>query len=201
MANCTKDGSGLGLPTAYSIVKRHDGHITVRSTPGKGTEMVFYLLASKADGAEPAAEDMDGPLACSGRPLLMDDDPIVREVLSAMLEQLGFETEEAHEGMEALSRYEKALAAGRPFAAVILDLTVPGGVGGREIIQKIRALDPSVRAIASSGYANDPVMAQPHAFGFSGVMAKPYRMEDLEKVLRAVLRNRLERDRKPHGKP
>ncbi|MEJ5364927.1 MAG: response regulator, partial [Desulfosoma sp.] len=84
-----------------------------------------------------------------------------------------------------------------PFAAVILDLTVPGGVGGREIVQKIRALDPSVRAIASSGYANDPVMAQPEGFGFSGVIAKPYRMEDLESVLRTVLK----RETKPHGTP
>ncbi|MEJ5366568.1 MAG: PAS domain S-box protein, partial [Desulfosoma sp.] len=126
-----KDGSGLGLPTAYSIVKRHDGHITVRSTPGKGTEMVFYLPASETDGTQRAAEDVDGPLAGSGRLLLMDDDPIVREVLTAMLQQLGFETEEAHEGTEALRRFEKALAEGHPFAAVILDLTVPGGVGGR----------------------------------------------------------------------
>jgi len=188
-----KDGSGLGLPTAYSIVKRHDGHITLRSTPGKGTDVVFYLPASEAQGAEPALDDMDGPLASSERLLLMDDDPIVREVLSAMLEQLGFEAEEAHEGTEALRRYEKALAAGRPFGAVILDLTVPGGLGGREIIQKIRALDPSVRAIASSGYANDPVMAQPQAYGFSGVIAKPYRMEDLERVLRAVLGKRPQR--------
>ncbi len=185
-----KDGSGLGLPTAYSIVKRHDGHITVRSAPGKGTEMVFYLPASEAAGVEPAPDGAEIPLGGSGRILIMDDDPIVREVLSAMLEQLGFESEEAQEGMEALRRYDQALAAGRPFAAVILDLTVPGGIGGREIVQKIRALDPEARAIASSGYSNDPIMAQPQAFGFSGVIAKPYRMEDVETVLRTVLRRR-----------
>lgn len=185
-----KDGSGLGLPTAYSIVKRHDGYITVRSTLGKGTEVIFYLPASEAERADSSAPEDQKPLRGSGRFLVMDDDPMVREVLSAMLEQLGFESEEVHDGMEALRRYEEALTAGRPFDAVILDLTVPGGMGGREVIEKIRAVDPEVCAIASSGYSNDPVMAQPHTFGFSGFIPKPYRLEDLEAILSAAWRRR-----------
>lgn len=185
-----KDGSGLGLPTAYSIVKRHDGHITIRSTPGRGTEASFYLPASAGEVQDASAPEHEMTLAGAGRVLIMDDDPIVREVLSAMLEQLGFEREVTEEGTEALSRYEKALAEGRPFDAVILDLTVQGGVGGRQIIDKLKALDPNVRAIASSGYSNDPVMANPQAFGFAGVIAKPYRMEDLESALAQVLHHR-----------
>lgn len=118
--------------------------------------------------------------------MIMDDDPIVRDVLSAMLEHLGFESEATREGTEAVARYEQALAAGKPFDGVILDLTVPGGVGGREVVKKLKALDPHVRAVASTGYSNDPILSQPQAYGFQAGIAKPYRMEDLEKVVRRV---------------
>ncbi|ROR02943.1 hybrid sensor histidine kinase/response regulator [Desulfosoma caldarium] len=182
-----KKGSGLGLPTAYSIVKRHDGHMTVHSHLGQGTRVTFYLPASqKVTDASVALEDHK-PLQGTGRILIMDDDPIVRDVLSAMLQHLGFESEATVEGMEALARYQQALAIGKPFDGVILDLTVPGGVGGREVVEKLQALDPHVRAVASTGYSNDPVLSQPQAYGFRAGIAKPYRMEDLEKVLRRVL--------------
>ena len=181
-----KEGSGLGLPTAYSIIKRHDGYMTVRSRLGQGTRVTFYLPASQqaADAAE-APEDPK-PFRGTGRILIMDDDPIVRDVLSAMLEHLGFENEATAEGMEALARCEQALALGKPFDGLILDLTVPGGVGGREVLKKLKALDPHVRAVASTGYSTDPVLSQPQAYGFQAGIAKPYRMEDLEKVVRRV---------------
>ncbi|MGQ9669777.1 MAG: PAS domain S-box protein [Desulfosoma sp.] len=181
-----KEGSGLGLPTAYSIVKRHDGHITVRSRVGQGTRVTFYLPASQqaADAAE-VPENLK-PFRGTGRILIMDDDPIVRDVLLAMLEHLGFESEATAEGMEALARYQQALAEGKPFDGVILDLTVPGGVGGREVVKKLKALDPHVRAVASTGYSTDPVLSQPQACGFQAGIAKPYRMEDLEKVVRRM---------------
>ncbi len=182
-----KEGSGLGLPTAYSIVKRHDGHMTVRSKVGRGTSVTFYLPASSTESEQAQAPMEEEPFRATGRVLIMDDDPIVRDVLSAMLEQLGLTSETTEEGMQALACYREALEAGNPFDAVILDLTVPGGVGGRDVIEKLRALDPQVRAVASSGYSNDPVMSQPQAYGFHAGIAKPYRMEDLEAVLRKVL--------------
>ncbi|MEJ5347309.1 MAG: PAS domain S-box protein [Desulfosoma sp.] len=182
-----KEGSGLGLSTAYSIVKRHDGHMTVRSRVGQGTSVTFYLPASSTETDQAQAFMEEEPFRATGRVLVMDDDPLVRDVLSAMLQQLGLTSETTEEGAQAILCYKKALEAGKPFDAVILDLTVPGGVGGRDVIEKLRALDPQVRAVASSGYSNDPVMSQPQAYGFQAGIAKPYCMEDLQAVLRKVL--------------
>ena len=120
----------------------------------------------------------------------MDDELMVRELLADMLRTLGYEVEAACDGAEAIALYQSADAAGRPFAMVILDVTIPGGMGGKEAIGQLRALDPGVKAIVSSGYADDPVMADFQRYGFSGVVAKPYTLTGLSDVLQQVMMGR-----------
>ncbi|MFN8388712.1 MAG: ATP-binding protein [Bdellovibrionota bacterium] len=186
----TKDGgSGLGLATTYSIIRRHQGHIEVESAVGQGTEFTIYLPACPRRRAieKKAARELQ---LGSGRILLMDDESMVRNVAGHMLSRLGYEVDFAENGVQAVERYQQAQNEGRPFAAVIMDLTVPGGMGGRVAIRKLKKLDPQVRAIVSSGYADGPVMAEFRKYGFCGVMAKPYEMSTLSTVLNAVLSNR-----------
>ncbi|MBC7357223.1 MAG: PAS domain S-box protein [Desulfacinum sp.] len=180
-------GSGLGLATAYSIVKKHGGHIAVRSVPGEGTTFTVYLPAREEQVMEETPSAQEPMTSGSGRILIMDDDSVVLEVLSEMLQHLGFECVASRHGQEAVDLYREAMASGYPFDAVILDLTIPGGMGGRRTLQRLRELDPGVRAIVSSGYSSDPIMAKPHEFGFCGVVAKPYRIEDLAQELQRVL--------------
>ncbi|MEW6236530.1 MAG: transporter substrate-binding domain-containing protein [Candidatus Omnitrophota bacterium] len=178
-------GSGLGLATAYSIIRKHDGAITVDSKPGDGTEVVVYLPASPQ--AIIAKETVEGSLyRGEGKILVMDDDASIQDVVRQMLEHLGFETDAADDGKEAVERYKKAYDSGRPFGAVILDLTIPGGMGGKETIEKLREIDPGVRAVVSSGYSNDSIMAEYDRFGFSGVVSKPYKLEELSEVMRRL---------------
>lgn len=185
-----KHGSGLGLTSAYSIVRKHGGLITVDSTPGQGAVFHVLLPASTERVAIPEKE-ASPPMAVStgARILVMDDESTVRIVLRAMLRKLGHEVEEAADGVAAIERFAEAKKAGRPFALVIMDLTVPGGMGGREAVKKIRGLDSGARAIVSSGYSNDPVMAEFRQYGFDGVIEKPYRIEQLARVLEATLRS------------
>jgi CheY-like chemotaxis protein len=122
--------------------------------------------------------------------LVMDDDEAIRAVLVDMLAQLGYQSQCVREGAEAIALYQQARDRGQPFAAVLLDLTIPGGMGGRETIAHLRAIDPQIRAIASSGYATDPLMAHHRAYGFRGVLSKPYTVEGLEEVLQRVLADR-----------
>jgi len=177
-------GSGLGLTTAYSILRHHEGVITVDSTLGKGTVFHLYLPVSKravAGRMKPAAETEQR------RVLVMDDEPMVREVAVEFLGCLGYEGEAVESGEAALAAYRSARESGRPYSAVIMDLTIPGGMGGKEAVLRLRDLDPGVRAIVSSGYSNDPVMADPGKFGFRGVIAKPYRIRELGEVIDQVL--------------
>jgi PAS domain S-box-containing protein len=177
-------GSGLGLTTAYSILRHHDGMITVESEPGEGTTFIMYLPVSKSavpKGAMPAEESR------KRRVLVMDDEEMVREVALEFLGSLGYEGEAVASGEEAVVAYRGAKDAGRPYSAIIMDLTIPGGMGGKEAVRRLRDLDPDVRAIVSSGYSNDPVMADPGKFGFRGVIAKPYRMRELAEVVGQVL--------------
>jgi PAS domain S-box-containing protein len=183
----TKEGgSGLGLSTTYSIVKRHHGHIEVESTPGVGTEFSIYLPASPNEIPEEKSRP-DNLIHGAGRILLMDDETMVRNVAGHMLTRLGYEVDFAENGTEAVERYQRARDDGRPFDAVIMDLTIPGGMGGRVAIRKLKKLDPTVRAIVSSGYADGPVMAEYQKYGFCGMMAKPYEINTLSNVLQQVL--------------
>jgi len=193
-----QEGHGLGLATALSIVRRHGGHITVESELGKGSRFDIYLPASEKPA--PRREDRREPQRGRGRVLVMDDEEAVREALRAMLERLGYEVAVARDGAEALERYRAARDAGRPFHAVVLDLTVPGGMGGKEAAQELLRLDPEVRMVVSSGYSNDPVLAEHARYGFRSVLAKPYRLEDLARVMQEVLAETAEPS-PPAGRP
>jgi signal transduction histidine kinase/CheY-like chemotaxis protein len=179
-------GSGLGLATVYSIVKRHGGHIGVETSPGRGATFVVWLPAMR-HAAVPARKAQDAVAPGAGRVLVMDDEPFVRDVIGAMLERLGYEPSFAEHGEEAIAIYREARALGAPFAAVIMDLTIPGGMGGVEAAQKLRLIEPGVRIIVSSGYSNDPVMANYRDYGFVGVARKPYRVGELSRVLDEAL--------------
>jgi CheY-like chemotaxis protein len=180
------EGSGLGLTTAYTIVLKHEGYITIASEIGVGTTVVIYLPASqKAVLSVPLHPHI--PLNGRGRILVVDDEEMVRNLLHQLLESLGYMVECVRDGTEAVTAYQRAQAAGQPFAVVILDYTIPGGMGGLETLAHLRSIDPQVTALISSGYANNPVMADWAAYGFSGVVAKPYTIVQLQEALHSVL--------------
>ncbi len=181
------DGTGLGLASAHSIVQRHGGHISVESAPSRGTTFRIWLPAAR--GAAPAAiaREQEPYPAGHGRVLVMDDEALVREVASEILRSIGYEPVTATGGEQALELYRQALEEGRPFRAVVMDLTIPGGVGGKEAITRLLALDPGARAIVSSGYSNDPVMANYRSHGFRAVAVKPYNVKDFARALLEVL--------------
>ena len=179
-------GSGLGLATCYSIIRNHGGYIDVESKFGSGATFNVFLPASENMLPAVAIPRVALP-AGTGRILVMDDEEIIRTVTQDILAQLGYEVSVVRDGAEAVDLYETAVRVGRPFDVVILDLTIPGGVGGKETIAKLREIDPDVRAVVSSGYSNDPIMADFKAYGFSGVAAKPYRVEDLRQILDEVM--------------
>ncbi len=181
-----EEGSGLGLATAYSIIKNHAGYIMAESAAGVGTTFYIHLPASKKEiGRVEAVEEK----LVSGKEkiLVMDDDDIIRDVAGKMLTKLGYEVDFARDGSEAIELYKKSKNSGRPFDVVIIDLTIPGGMGGRETMQKLLEVDPHVKAIVSSGYSDDAVMSNYTNYNFKGVIAKPYRIEELSKTVRSVL--------------
>jgi two-component system cell cycle sensor histidine kinase/response regulator CckA len=180
------EGTGLGLATAYSIVRKHDGLLTVDSTVGEGTTFTIYLPASEKP-AEPAPAALPEPIMGTGHVLAMDDEEVIRKVLSRSLGLLGYTTVCVHEGVAAVAAYADALAAGKPFDAVILDLTVPGGMGGEATLHELLKLDPDVKAIVSSGYSTSTAMSSPTGAGFKGVVVKPYDVRQLSHVLSAVI--------------
>jgi PAS domain S-box-containing protein len=182
-------GSGLGLTIAHNIVTKHDGYITIASEVGGGTTVVLYLPATAHPFVPPPARPRP-PLVPQETMLVMDDDDAIRAVLVDMLTQLGYQSQCVREGAEAIALYQQARDTGQPFTAVLLDLTVPGGMGGQETIGHLRAIDPQVRAIVSSGYTTDPVMAHYSAYGFRGALRKPYTVEGLQEVLQRVMEDR-----------
>jgi PAS domain S-box-containing protein len=179
-------GSGLGLSTVYSIVKKHEGEVFVHSAPGEGATFTIYLPASDHRSPDEAAADLL-PVRGEGRILIMDDDAQVRGVGAEILSRLGYTVDAAAEGSRAVEMYREALESGDPYAAVILDLTVPGGMGGEKTVAKLAEMDPEVKAIVSSGYSDNPIMAGYRKWGFSGVVLKPYTVTELSSALSAVL--------------
>jgi two-component system cell cycle sensor histidine kinase/response regulator CckA len=180
-------GSGLGLATAYSIIKNHDGYMTVESTLGKGTTFSLYLAASSQKIKSIPRSSVALLHTGSGRILVMDDDPGVRQVAGKILTHLGYEVDYASDGATAIDKYQEAIRAGRPFDLVIMDLTIPGGMGGQETIQALLKIEPGTRAIVSSGYADDPIMTNYQDHGFVGVIKKPYKISTFSHVLHEIL--------------
>ncbi|MDD5190029.1 MAG: ATP-binding protein [Dehalococcoidales bacterium] len=182
-------GSGLGLTTAYSIVKRHEGHIYFDSAPGKGATFYVYLPAS--DHIRPfKQQEKPAILRGSGRILVMDDEESILKMLRVMLATGGYEVSTAVNGESAIRQFIEAREIDRPFKAVILDLTIPGGMGGRETMQKLLEIDPKVIGIVSSGYATDPIMSEYQKYGFSAVVSKPYSIEAFLFTLHEALNNK-----------
>ncbi len=181
-----KTGSGLGLSTSYSIIKNHGGTITVESRPMEGSVFKVYLPAAgnKLAAGKTETEAFETP-ALKKRILVMDDDETVLLPLYEMLSEAGHEVKIARDGAEAVSQFIRFKKLEKSFDLIIMDLVVKGGLGGCEAIKKIREIDPSVKAIVSSGYSNDPVMSDPANYGFCGVLVKPYRSGEL---IRAVER-------------
>jgi len=182
-----QSGSGLGLASAFSIVKNHGGHISVRSELGSGTTFDIYLPAADKNIIEYEPVETAATAVNKGRVLVMDDEAMIREVAGEMLNLIGYDVEFARDGEEALKLYQAALADKKPFDVAIVDLTVPGGMGGKETIKKLLEIDPAVKAIVSSGYSNDPIMADFRQFGFSGVVVKPYRIAELHEAMNRVM--------------
>jgi len=186
----TKDtGSGLGLAAVFSIIKRHDGHIMVESTPGKGATFVFYLPSSE-EAAHVVSKKEAVLLKGEGRILVMDDEREIRELTKAMLQMLGYQADVASDGAQAVEMYAEAMGIKKPYDAVILDLTVPGGMSGLKARNLIAEFDPRVKAIASSGYSNDAVLANHDEYGFVECAPKPYNIHALGRILRNVLPNK-----------
>jgi len=182
-------GSGLGLATSYSIVKKHNGLLTVESEPGKGAAFHMYLPASDEQPKQEEEKKVrqEAPPNGRGRVLIMDDDPMIRRLAQRLLGRLGYEVEAVEDGAAAINTYIRAREAGRPFDVVITDLTVPGGMGGKETAERLRRIDPQAKVIVSSGYSIDPVMAEYEKYGFCGMVTKPYQLSELGKVVYTVI--------------
>ncbi len=186
-------GLGLGLSIANSIIEKHGGVIGVATEAGQGACFSIYMPAS-ATSIMPARNEDTCPMnmncAHTGRILVMDDEEMIRNLAGNILKRLGYEPAFAQNGEEAIALYQEALSDGAPFDAVILDLTVKGGLGGKETIQKLVAIDPAVRGIVSSGYANDPGVTNYRDYGFCAVVAKPYRIKEISDQLERLLGKR-----------
>lgn len=191
----TQKGMGLGLATAHAIVKKHGGEITVQSTPDVGTTVSIYLPAQSEEGIGQDVEDEVSSSQSStadqqdlkGRILLMDDEEMLRHLAEQMLKRLGYKVETVKDGTEAIGLYKKHLDSDEPFDAVILDLTIKGGMGGERTLQELLRIDSEIKAIVSSGYFNDPVMTDFENYGFMGTLAKPFEMKDLKESLEKIL--------------
>ncbi|KPA08886.1 multi-sensor hybrid histidine kinase [Candidatus Magnetomorum sp. HK-1] len=178
-------GSGLGLATSYSIISRHGGHISVNSQIGHGTTFIIYLPISDKS-INPSEKNQASNHKGAGKILVMDDQEPILKMIGRMLNRMGYETVFAKDGDQAISIYRKEYNSQKPFDLVILDLTIPGGMGGAQTMPELLKIDPNVKAIVSSGYSNDPIMANYQDYGFSGVIPKPYSKNQLAKLLNTV---------------
>jgi CheY-like chemotaxis protein len=189
------NATGLGLTVCESIAKAHGGSLSVRSEPGRGTAVRFYMPvdtdAEEADalGLTTIAETTQQPAAMP-RILVLEDDPLVRSLIVRNLGSQGYEIAESVEGSETVRLYQEAMQEGRAFDLVILDLSIPNGMGGVRTMEKLRIIDPDVLAIVSSGYSDDPVMARPAAYGFAAVLPKPYEPADMLRLVKSVIGSR-----------
>ncbi len=183
------DGNGLGLASAHSIISKHGGHIGVDSMPGAGTTFSIHLPSTGKPYVP--KQTTTGKITANGTMagsiLVMDDEQLIRDVTVHMLRFMGYHVTTCVNGMEAIALYKGAIESGNPYTAVIMDLTIPGGMGGRETAQKILAFDPEARLIVSSGYSDNPIMSNYSAYGFIGAVSKPYVMEDFAQTISSML--------------
>ena len=182
-------GNGLGLASVHSIVNRHGGNIAATSVIGTGTTFTIHLPStgepfSQAQTGEDSHSAVDHT---TGAILVMDDEEMIRVMSAEMLDYLGYQVTTCLNGTEAVELYAAAGQSGAPFSAVIMDLTIPGGMGGKETAEQILAIDPKARLIVSSGYSNDPIMSDYRSYGFAGAVAKPYNMKEFSSLLNSVL--------------
>jgi CheY-like chemotaxis protein len=179
-------GSGLGLAVCFSIIKCHGGYISVDSEVGVGTTFHFYI--PKSDEQVQVKDDKQESLVMGkGRILIMDDEVQIRYTTGQLLRNIGYDVEVCREGQEAIRLYRSAKEEERSFDAVILDLTIPGGLGGEVVVKRLLEIDPDVKAIVSSGYSNDPILSNSKGYGFCGCLSKPFEIKELNKVLRDVI--------------
>ena len=180
-------GSGLGLAVCFSIIKFHGGYISVESETGAGTTFHFYIPISEEE--VPVNDDkQESPIAGKGRILIMDDEVQIRYTTSQLLRNIGYDVEVCREGEEAIRLYRNAIEEDDSFDAVILDLTIPGGLGGETVVKRLLEIDPDVKAIVSSGYSNDPILSNFKWYGFCGCVSKPFEIKVLNKVLCGLIK-------------
>jgi len=179
-------GHGLGLTTTYSIIKKHDGDINISSAEESGTTVTIYLPALPEQTVE-IKNSRALTLRGQGNILIMDDEDIIRETLGKMLKRLGYTVSTAADGHKAINLYQKARHLNEPFDLLMMDLTIAGGMGGKETVKKLLEIDPAAKVIVSSGYSNDPVMADYQEYGFSGILPKPYKIEEVNQILHDLL--------------
>lgn len=186
-------GNGLGLASAYSIIQRHQGHISAASIIGAGTTFTILLPSIGTSRDEtPSIPDGITKTPYGGAILVMDDEEMIRNIATQMLSFIGYNVTTCADGKEAIALYQQSLQSDKPYLAVIMDLTIPGGLGGKETAEHILAVDPNAHLIVSSGYSNDPVVANFRQYGFSGAIAKPYNIDDFKKILSTVPAKRAE---------
>ena len=178
-----KTGSGLGLATSYSVISRHGGTLTAGESKLGGAEFVVTLPRAEVPVDKESAQT---PQALSHRALVMDDEGQVAKVTCRMLTRLGLEAVSAQDGEAALELYKEAMAEGRPFSVVLIDLTVPHGMGGRDMIEHLLDFDPEAKGVVASGYSADPVMGKWASYGFVGSLSKPYGVQQLKEVLKEL---------------
>lgn len=188
-----KGGSGLGLSISHSIIKNHGGCITVDFQAGQGAVFCLYLPAAQKKSLEKPEKSLAGVLEepallpGSGKILVLDDEEMIRKLITRILSHAGYEVESAADGSKAIDLYRQALENAEPFDAVIMDLTIPGGMGGKEAVKKLLEIDPQLKAIVSSGYSEDPIMTNYEEYGFCSMLSKPYNSKDIYRVLQQVL--------------
>ena len=179
-------GTGLGLASAYSIIKEHEGYLSVESTLESGSVFTIFIpaITTSIKKTEPSESSIAPGY---GYILVMDDDKIILDVVGLMLEHLGYESEFAEDGDKALALYEKAMKSEKPFDLTLMDLIIPNGMGGEEAIQKLLAIDHNAKVIVSSGYSSDPIMANYEKYGFSGILKKPYCLAEFSQIMKQLL--------------